>query len=344
MSSSRNNHFAAHIIPESGLAVQGWQQAMAQAFTDLPSLLKYLQLDPAGFPETAAPQAQFQLRVTREYAALMNKGDAADPLLRQVLPSPRELDTPPGYHADPVGDTPARKTQGLLQKYRGRALIMATGACAIHCRYCFRRHYPYAEGIAGQGLWPDILEHLSQDRSLSEVILSGGDPLMISDRRLQTWLEQLAEIPHLRRVRLHSRLPVVLPQRITPGLLDLLGKSRFQVVLVLHINHPAEISPELAKACAALRELGITLLNQSVLLRGVNDQTETLVQLSEDLFRVGIMPYYLHLLDPVLGAAHFDLPAAQAEALKRGMLAQLPGYLVPKMVRELPGADSKIPQ
>ncbi len=324
--------------------MQGWQQAMAQAFTDLPSLLEYLRLDPAGFPETAASQAQFQLRVTREYAALMRKGDAQDPLLRQVLPSPREQDTPPGYHADPVGDTRARKTQGLLQKYRGRALIMATGACAIHCRYCFRRHYPYAEGIAAQGLWPDVLEHLRRDKSLSEVILSGGDPLMISDRRLQTWQEQLEEIPHLRRLRLHSRLPVVLPQRITPELLDLLGKSRFQVVLVLHTNHPAEISPELAEACTALRSAGVTLLNQSVLLQGVNDRTETLVRLSEDLFRIGVMPYYLHLLDPVLGAAHFDLDPSQAEALKQGMLARLPGYLVPKMVRELPGAASKTPQ
>ncbi|MET0090174.1 MAG: EF-P beta-lysylation protein EpmB [Candidatus Thiodiazotropha sp.] len=343
MSSSRNSHFAAHIIPESRLAVQGWQQALAQAFTDLPSLLEYLQLDPSGFSDTEAAQTQFPLRVTREYAALMRKGDAHDPLLRQVLPSPRELDTPPGYTTDPVGDTQARKTPGLLQKYRGRALIMATGACAIHCRYCFRRYYPYAGSIAGQGLWPGILEHLSNDASLSEVILSGGDPLLVSDRRLQTWMEQLEGLPHLQRLRLHSRLPVVLPQRVTPELLDLLGKSRFQVVLVLHTNHPSEVSAELAEACTALREAGVTLLNQSVLLRGVNDHVDTLVELSEQLFGIGVLPYYLHLLDPVVGAAHFDLDPSQSKTIKQQLLARLPGYLVPKMVQEVPGADSKIP-
>ncbi len=323
--------------------MQGWQQALAQSFTELPSLLEYLQLDPADFGDTLAAQAQFQLRVTREYAALMRQGDAQDPLLRQVLPSPRELDTTPGYHADPVGDAQACKTPGLLQKYRGRALIMATGACAIHCRYCFRRHYPYAGSIAGQGLWPRILEHVSEDNSLSEVIFSGGDPLMVSDRRLQAWVDQLESLPHLKTLRLHSRLPVVLPQRITPELLELLGKSRFQSVLVLHTNHPAEVSPELAEACSTLRAAGVTLLNQSVLLRGINDQAETLVELSERLFRIGVLPYYLHRLDPVMGAAHFDLDVSQARAIQQQLLARLPGYLVPKMVQERAGAESKIP-
>jgi L-lysine 2,3-aminomutase len=320
-----------------------WQRALTQAFCDLPSLLKYLQIDARFQQETAEAQLQFALRVPREYAALMRKGDPNDPLLRQVLPSHEELITSDGFIADPVGDQQAEQEPGLLHKYHGRILIMTTGACAVHCRYCFRRHYPYQKGTATPREMQNILDYLSHHPSIEEVILSGGDPLMINDNRLNSWLQQLQALPHLKRLRLHSRLPVVLPQRVTPDLLKLLNSSRLQSIMVLHINHANEISPALANSCRMMRDAGIMLFNQSVLLKGVNDNSDTLVTLSERLFEIGVMPYYLHLLDKVSGAAHFDLEENKIAHLKQQLLARLPGYLMPKMVREIAGESSKSP-
>jgi len=347
MSSSRNRSNAAHIIPECAASLQtpAWQQALSAAFTELPALLDYLGLPPRDpFDEAAVdPDPAFRLRVPRAYADLMRPGDPQDPLLRQVLPLAMERVAPPGFGSDPVGDREAEAVPGLLHKYRGRALIVATGACAVHCRYCFRRHYPYAEGSASPRQWEGILEYLRSHPEVDEVILSGGDPLMASDERLADWCEQLAALPRLKRLRLHTRLPVVLPSRVTPGLLRALRDSPLPMVMVIHANHPNEISPGLAEAMQALKSAGVTLLNQSVLLKGVNDEVSVLAALSERLFDVGVMPYYLHQLDRVAGAAHFEVADAEAVRLHRQLLTRLPGYLVPRLVRETAGEASKTP-
>jgi EF-P beta-lysylation protein EpmB len=222
-------------------------------------------------------------------------------------------------------------------------LILSTGACGVHCRYCFRRHYPYQNGTATPSQWQSILDTIRHQDSIREVILSGGDPLMINDQRLEKMLAELQPMPQLKRLRLHSRLPVVLPQRITPELLELLSNNPLQSILVLHVNHPNELSPALAEACEKMRAAGITLLNQSVLLKGVNDDAETLIKLSEGLSEIGVMPYYLHLLDRVSGAGHFEVEPQRIEPHKQQILQQLPGYLVPKVVREIAGEASKTP-
>ncbi|MGE0114289.1 MAG: EF-P beta-lysylation protein EpmB [Steroidobacteraceae bacterium] len=320
-----------------------WQQVLAQAVTDPAELLEILQLDPALLPAARAAARLFPLRVPRGFIARMQRGNPADPLLRQVLPLDAELQETPGYSADPVGDIASRIAPGVLHKYAGRALLIATGACGVHCRYCFRRHFPYGEETASSGHWQAAVTAIAADPSLREVILSGGDPLTLNDRRLQELTRQLEQIPHVKRLRIHSRQPIVLPERVDAGLLTWLGSSRLQTLLVLHANHAQEINDEVVSACRALRDGGVTLLNQSVLLRGVNDSVTALAQLSESLFSAGIQPYYLHLLDRVQGAAHFEVAEAQAQALMRGLTASLPGYLVPRLVREISGHASKTP-
>lgn len=320
-----------------------WQQTLTAAFTHLDELLNYLKLEPSQLGPVHQITKQFGLRVPRGFAARMKKGDPRDPLLLQVLPQAIELQQQQGFSANPVGDLEAQVTPGVLHKYHGRALIIATGACAVHCRYCFRRHYPYDEGIASPRQWNRILDYLRADPSISEVILSGGDPLMVNDARLASWLGRLSKIPQLRRLRLHTRLPVVLPERITPELLALLADSPLQNVIVIHTNHPNELSSPVVSALARLRETNSLLLNQAVLLRGINDTVETLASLSEGLFAAGVLPYYLHLLDRVAGAAHFEVAEASAKVLYRQLLVQLPGYLVPKLVREKAGEYSKLP-
>jgi EF-P beta-lysylation protein EpmB len=325
------------------LQAPDWRKALAEAFTDPASLLAFLELDHRQLDPALPAATGFGLRVPRGFAAQMQKGDPDDPLLLQVLPSARELLEQPGFGPDPVGDLQARAVPGVLHKYRGRVLIMATGACAVHCRYCFRRHYPYAEGIASPRRWQAILDHLQADRSIREVILSGGDPLLVGDAGLEEWFLQLAGIEHLQRVRLHTRLPVVLPQRITPTLLKLLRESSLTPVIVLHANHPRELSEPVLEALAGLKGTGALLLNQAVLLRRINDSVAVLASLSERLFAAGVLPYYLHLLDRVQGAGHFEVDEARARDLHRGLLAALPGYLVPRLVREIAGRASKVP-
>ncbi|MEJ2456055.1 MAG: EF-P beta-lysylation protein EpmB [Candidatus Thiodiazotropha sp.] len=320
-----------------------WQQALSEAFTDLPSLLAYLELDRVPLPAELHAARQFGLRVPKAFAALMQPGDALDPLLRQVLPLAEETVQLPGYSDNPVGDREAEVSPGLLHKYPGRVLMVATGACAVHCRYCFRRHYPYASGTASPRQWRAILDYLCAHPEVEEVILSGGDPLMVSDARLADWLSQLASLPHLKRLRLHTRLPVVLPERVTPELVALLSASRLQSLVVIHANHPNELSATVARSLAMLKGVGIPLLNQSVLLKGVNDHAETLARLSERLFELGVQPYYLHLLDRVAGAAHFDVEESRATALLSSLRSALPGYLVPKLVREIAGESCKTP-
>jgi len=301
-----------------------------------------LELKPAQLSDIVADSDRFPLRVPHSFVSRMKKGEPNDPLLRQVLPLNVENEFTPGYLSDPVGDLNASETPGLLHKYRGRALLITTGACAIHCRYCFRRHFPYGQQNAAANEWDSALSKIERDSSLSEVILSGGDPLALSDQRLTTLIRRLDRIPHLRRLRIHTRLPVVIPQRVCDSLLTWLSNTRLSPVIVIHTNHPSEIDEDVRVALAKLQTIrGITLLNQSVLLKGVNDCSETLAALSEALFACGVHPYYLHLLDRAQGTAHFDLPAEQAIAIFNELHAQLPGYLVPRLVQEQPGAPGK---
>lgn len=320
-----------------------WQRELAEAVSDPAELLRLLELDSAWLDGARAAARQFPLRVPRGFIARMQKGDPADPLLRQVLPLGEELESHAGFSTDPVGDMASRTAPGVLHKYRGRVLFITTGACGVHCRYCFRRHFPYADEHARPGHWRAALEYLRSHGDVSEVILSGGDPLSLSDQALAELAGELERIPHLRRLRIHTRQPVVLPSRVDDALLAWLSGGRLQRIVVLHINHAREIDSEVRAACAKLRQAGALLFNQSVLLRGVNDSVAALTDLSEALLAAGITPYYLHLLDRVQGAAHFDVPEAQARRLVRGLRAHLPGYLVPRLVREVEGAASKLP-
>lgn len=283
----------------------------------------------------------FSLRVPVHLLDRIRPGEPGDPILRQVLPTAAEIEPRDGFVADPVGDLAAAVVPGLLQKYAGRALLVVTGACAVHCRYCFRRHYPYAEHSAGRDGWQAALSHLEHATDVTEVVLSGGDPLMLPDETLGELWEGLAAIPHLRRLRVHTRMPVVLPERVTPALVGLLAAPRFASSLVTHVNHPAELDAVAAAALATLRRAGVPLLNQSVLLRGVNDDVDTLCALSETLFDGGVLPYYLHMLDPVTGVAHFAVDEADAVRLVESMRSRLPGYLVPRLAREIPGRPAK---
>ena len=320
-----------------------WQRELAQAIGDPAELLRELDLDPVLLPAARAASASFPLRVPRGFVTRMRKGDPDDPLLRQVLPLGAELDEAPGFDTDPIGDRAALAAPGVLHKYHGRALLLVTGACAVHCRYCFRREFPYAESGAGAARWRPALAYLRDDPSLREAILSGGDPLSLSDRRLGALLAELDRIPHLERLRIHSRQPIVLPERIDDGLLAVLASTRLQRVLVVHANHPREIDGTVRAALRRLAAAGVTLLNQAVLLRGVNDSAAVLAGLSEALFAAGVLPYYLHLLDRVRGAAHFEVKESEASAIMEALRQRLPGYLVPRLVRELPGQPAKTP-
>ncbi len=323
-------------------AFSTWQQELAGAITRPEALAQALGLDPGLFPAAAQASELFGLRVPLSFVRRMRPGDPADPLLRQVMPLAAELVEQPGFGSDPLSEREAFKAPGLLQKYPGRALLIATGACAINCRYCFRREFPYAQQI-GSGPLGEALDAIAADSSVTEVILSGGDPLSLSDARLRALTERLAEIAHIRRLRLHTRLPVVLPARVDAGLLQWLRDLPWPVAVVLHSNHGNEIDEEVRSACLKLRTAGAMLLNQSVLLRGVNDSVTALAELSQRLFAAGVVPYYLHLLDRVRGAAHFDVPEATAQRLVGELAASLSGYLVPRLVREVPGGPAKIP-
>ncbi len=318
-----------------------WRRALANAVTQPAELLALLGLpeEPAG----AAAAGEFGLRVPRGFIARMRPGDRQDPLLLQVLPDSVECQATEGYLTDPLGEAAAMAAPGLLHKYRGRALLTLTGACGIHCRYCFRRHYPYAEANPTGQHWAQALAYLAADPSIHEIILSGGDPLSLPDARLADLVTELAAIPHLRRLRIHSRLPVVLPERITDTFLTWLTASRLRPVMVVHANHPHEIDADVQSGLRRLGGAGVPVLNQSVLLRGVNDHADTLSTLSETLFEAGVLPYYLHQLDRVRGAAHFAVDDTRARTLIRALRTRLPGYLVPRLVREQAGEPAKTP-
>ena len=317
---------------------------MSQTITKPEALLAALGLDAQLLPAARAANETFALRVPAAFLARIKPGDPDDPLLKQILPVAAELEDQPGFISDPLEERAATRAPGLLQKYAGRALLIATAACAVHCRYCFRREFPYAEQAAQDGArWSEALATIASDESIEEVILSGGDPLSLSDARLGQITDALAAMPHVRRIRVHTRTPVVMPARVDDGLCEWLATIARPVVFVLHVNHPDEIDAEVRVACARLRATGVTLLNQSVLLAGVNDDVDTLRRLSVDLMAAGVLPYYLHLPDRVRGTAHFDVAEARAKALVAGLASQLSGYLVPRLVREIAGMPSKTP-
>ena len=324
-------------------AARRWQDEMADLVTDPAELLALLQLDSAQLPQLRAAAGLFQLRVPRPYLQRIRPGDPRDPLLLQVLPGAAELDTTPGYSDDPLEEANANPVPGVVHKYRGRLLLITAGQCAVNCRYCFRRAFPYGDNHLNRNQWQQALDYIRGQADLREVILSGGDPLVLSDRQLGWLAGELASIPQLDKLRVHTRLPIVAPSRVTDALVDWFAGSRLKPVLVLHCNHANEIDREVRAALAKLRAAGVTLLNQSVLLRGVNDSEEALAQLSETLFDAGVLPYYLHQLDRVQGAAHFEVADDRARALIAGIRNRLPGYLVPKLVREVPAELSKSP-
>lgn len=285
---------------------------------------------------------QFGLLVPRGYVARIRPGDPDDPLLRQVWPREEEAADVPGFRIDPVGDAASARETGLLQKYHGRVLMLTSGTCAVHCRYCFRRHYPYAEGPRSLDEWQPAIEAIARDSSIHEVILSGGDPLTVVDQTLARLVELLDDIPHLRRLRIHTRLPIVIPERVTDALVELLSQSRLTPIVVLHANHANELDHDVAAALARLADAGITLLNQAVLLRGVNDSVEAQAALWERLVDLRVMPYYLHQLDRVAGAAHFEVPIERGRQIVRELRTRLPGYAVPRYVQEVPGEANKV--
>jgi EF-P beta-lysylation protein EpmB len=337
------------MIPAAPAAIQTrltpprWQQLWREAVRDPRELLDLLGLDPTALNLSEAAARQFALRVPRGFVARMRHGDPHDPLLRQVLPLDAEMQPMPGFELDAVGDAAARAGNGVIRKYRGRALLVSTGSCAINCRYCFRRHFPYAQETAAAGGWAEAVELIRADPDIDEVILSGGDPWSLATPKLVELTDALARVPHLKRLRIHTRLPVVLPERVDDALVDWLATLPWPVAVVLHANHANEFDADVDAAVARLRGTGASVLNQAVLLRGVNDSVDALAALSERGFAAGVLPYYLHQLDRVQGAAHFEISDERALQLHAGLAARLSGYLVPRLVREVAGDSGKRP-
>lgn len=333
----------SQIIPKKLMAVESnWQKELAMAFTDPEALLNYLNLPTETYRQDIKARALFPMRVPKPFAAKMRKGDPLDPLFLQVFTSKREFESGAHFSVDPL-DEQDNKQPGILHKYQNRLLLLVRGGCAVNCRYCFRRHFPYADNHLNKAQWQEALTYISEHPEIDEVIYSGGDPLMAKDDFLAWLTEQIEQIPHIKRLRIHTRLPVVIPARVNQELLDWFTTTRLKPVMVLHINHANEIDDTFAEAMKKLRQAGVVLLNQGVLLKGINASVEQQIALNESLFNIGILPYYLHLLDKVQGAAHFDLPETQARELMQELIKRQPGYLVPKLVREIGGQPGKTP-
>jgi EF-P beta-lysylation protein EpmB len=329
------------IARSAAIEQQDWQQILASAIRSPEQLFAALRLPATELSARQQAASTFPLLVPEPYLRKMEPGNPDDPLLRQVMPDAAELVAMPGYVTDPLGEQQANVTPGIVHKYNGRLLLLAATGCAVNCRYCFRRHFDYTDNRLSRRQWQTALDYVRDDPSISEVILSGGDPLMLKDDALDELLEAIGHISHVRRLRIHTRLPVVIPQRLTDHLIQQLSASHLSISLVLHINHPNELDALFRQYIQPLRQAGITLLNQSVLLNGVNNRVDTLVNLSQSLFDAGILPYYLHLLDPVTGTHHFDNPEQEALVLYRQLHQRLPGYLLPKLVREEAGKAGK---
>ncbi|OTG95033.1 EF-P beta-lysylation protein EpmB [Acinetobacter sp. ANC 3832] len=323
---------------------QNWQSQLSQLITDPLELLETLQISPDNLLSGALlATEQFKLRVPRAFVEKMQKGNVLDPLLLQVLPHHLELEEHAGFVTDPLGEEAANQLPGVLHKYKSRFLLTLTGACAVHCRYCFRRHFPYQENLPKNEDWLNIKAYLESQPQINEVILSGGDPLTLSNRKLALWIERLESLKQIKILRIHSRVPIVIPNRIDEELVSLLKNSRLRVILVVHSNHAAELDDFTCTQLLHLAQQNILVLNQAVLLKGVNDSAQVLVDLSHRLFEAQVMPYYLHVLDKVKGAHHFDLQTDKIDQIYTDVLASLPGYLVPKLVREVAGEQNKTP-
>ncbi len=321
--------------------IPSWQQELQSAFTNINDLLCFLNLNIDDLSLHTEAAKDFPLLVTKSYAQRIKKSDWDDPLLRQVLPDPSELLTNPDYLNDPVGDSQASVLPGLLHKYYGRILLVSTGACAIHCRYCFRREFPYTDNSANRSQLDSIKQYLIEHPEVTEVILSGGDPLTLSDTRLEHLFDLFEQLPQIERIRIHSRIPIVLPSRISKKLLEILSSTNKKVIMVIHANHPNELDDSVSNTLFAIKKAGLTLLNQTVLLRGINDNAKTLTKLSHRLFHCDTLPYYLHVLDKVNGAMHFDTEMEHVFDVYQHLQKKLPGYLVPKLVREEAGKPYK---
>lgn len=331
------------LITHSVQPGENWQHQLRNVVTSRDELLRTLGLSADDMGHAGGADESFALKVPRSFVHRMRYGDPRDPLLLQVLSTAQEMLATPGFSADPVGEAGAANPhRGIIHKYHGRVLLIVSSGCAVNCRYCFRRHFPYSENQNSRQQWRDALQLIRDDDSIEEVILSGGDPLVAADEQLQELVAQIAAIAHVRRLRVHTRLPVVIPARITDKLLDAITHAGLQTVVVIHCNHASEIDASVASALAALRSRGIILLNQSVLLADINDNLQAQLALCQQLFAAGVLPYYLHVLDKVQGAAHFDVPEHRARKLLTELTARLPGYMVPKLVREIAGAQSKV--
>lgn len=323
---------------------QNWQSQLSDLITDPLELLNLLELSTNQLLSGAILASEkFKLRVPRAFVGKMNAKDPLDPLLLQVLPHHLELEEHPEFVTDPLGEEAANQLPGVLHKYKSRFLLTLTGACAVHCRYCFRRHFPYQENLPKNEDWLNIKNYIESNPDINEVILSGGDPLTLSNRKLALWLERLSSLKQVKILRIHSRVPIVIPNRIDEELISLLKNSRLRIILVVHSNHASELDDFTCSKLLQLSEHHITVLNQAVLLKGVNDSAQTLTNLSYRLFEARVMPYYLHVLDKVKGAQHFDLIPSEIDAIYQDVLASLPGYLVPKLVREIAGEKNKTP-
>ncbi|MDZ4659664.1 MAG: EF-P beta-lysylation protein EpmB [Bythopirellula sp.] len=318
-----------------------WQAEIRLAVRDAAELCRRLGLSAELAGEALVGAGDFPVFVPPSYLARIRPGDPHDPLLRQVLPLAAEGDAVPGFTADPVGDSSAKLRPGVLQKYTGRALLITSGACAVHCRYCFRRHFPYEEAPHSTAAWNAALATIAEDETITEVILSGGDPLMLVDSRLAALVEKIAAIPQIARLRIHTRLPIVVPARVTDELIAWVTSTRLTPVMVIHANHAQELADDVADAVERLRHAGVMLLNQAVLLRGVNDSVADQQSLSERLVALGVVPYYLHQLDRVAGAAHFEVPIEEGRRIIAELRTRLPGYMVPRYVQEIPGEPNK---
>ncbi|HCV3153404.1 EF-P beta-lysylation protein EpmB [Acinetobacter baumannii] len=323
---------------------QNWQSQLSDLITDPLELLNLLELSTDQLLSGAILASEkFKLRVPRAFVGKMNAKDPLDPLLLQVLPHHLELEEHPEFVTDPLGEEAANQLPGVLHKYKSRFLLTLTGACAVHCRYCFRRHFPYQENLPKNEDWLNIKDYIESNPDINEVILSGGDPLTLSNRKLALWLERLSSLKQVKILRIHSRVPIVIPNRIDEELISLLKNSRLRIILVVHSNHASELDDFTCSKLLQLSEHHITVLNQAVLLKGVNDSAQILTDLSYRLFEARVMPYYLHVLDKVKGAQHFDLIPSEIDAIYQDVLASLPGYLVPKLVREIAGEKNKTP-
>ncbi len=329
-------------VPSVAATIDSWQAILKAAYRRPSELADELKLPDAMAAEAATAQVGFRLFAPQPFVDAIERGRADDPLLLQIWPTTAELTVHPGESSDPVGDSQANALPGMLQKYSGRALLVLTGACAIHCRYCFRRNWSYDQSPKSLAGWEPSLIAIAADTSIQEVILSGGDPLMWDDERLGELVQRIARIEHVTRLRVHTRMPVVIPQRVTPSLLSAVSQSRLQTVVVIHANHPRELSAAVRQVLRQMAERGVILLNQSVLLARVNDNAETLVGLSERLLECGVLPYYLHQLDRVTGSHHFEVSVERGRFLMEEMRRRLPGYMVPRYVTERPGAPAKI--